>query len=103
MRELYIGNLLYDVTLEELHMLLTPYGQIHSLDLFTESGPGRPHAYAFVVMEDEAAMAVQHAFDRSEFMGRTLRVELAKTATVEEKPSVANFSPTDQRVDSPIC
>lgn len=83
MVELYIGNLLYEVTTEEVRALLEPFGAIDSLDLFTEQKPGRPHAYAFVRMERDAAEAAIKALDGSLFMGRTLRVELAEAERSE--------------------
>lgn len=77
MLELYVGNLLYEVTLAEVRALFVPYGTIHSLDLFTEPGPDHPHAYAFVVMDRQSAEEAIQALDGSAFMGRTLRVEVA--------------------------
>lgn len=78
MTELYVGNLLYEVTIAELRALFSPYGTPYLVDLFTEPGPDKPHAYAFVEMEnDEARVAIQ-ALDGTDFMGLTLRVEEAQ-------------------------
>lgn len=83
MPELYVGNLLYEVTTDEVRALLEPFGAIEAIDLLTKSGPGRPHAYAFVQMERQAAEAAIQALDGSQFMGRTLRVELAEVERAE--------------------
>ena len=83
MSELYVGNLLYEVTTDEVRALLEPFGAIEAIDLLTKPGPGRPHAYAFVQMERQAAEAAIQALDGSQFMGRTLRVELAEVERAE--------------------
>jgi len=83
MTELYVGNLLYEVTMEEVRALFHPFGTIYSLDLFTERTPERPHAYAFLQMDREDAAAAIKALDNSQFMGRTLRVELAAAERAE--------------------
>ena len=78
MTELYVGNLLYEVTSEEVCALVEPFGAIGALDLFTEATPDHPHAYAFIQMDRrENAEAAIKALDGDQFMGRTLRVELA--------------------------
>jgi len=83
MTELYVGNLLYTVTIEEVRALFSPFGPIDTLDLFTEPAPERPHAYAFVQMDRHAAVAASRALDGTQFLGRTLRVELAKATRAE--------------------
>lgn len=83
MTELYVGNLLYEVTIEEVRELFSPFGAIYALDLFTVPAPEHPHAYAFVQMAREAAEAAIRALDGSQFLSRTLRVELAKAAQAE--------------------
>lgn len=83
MTELYVGNLLYDVTMAEVRALVQPFGTIYALDLFTEPAPERPHAYAFVQMDREDAETAIKALDNSQFMGRTLRVELAEVERAE--------------------
>jgi RNA recognition motif-containing protein len=84
MTELYVGNLLYEVTIEEVRALVEPFGAIYTLDLFTEPTPERPHAYAFIQMDRrEDAEAAIKALDGGQFMGRTLRVELAEAERAE--------------------
>lgn len=83
MIKLYVGNLLYEVTTDEVRALLEPFGAMDTVDLFTKRAPERPHAYAFVQMERQAAEAAIKALDGSQFMGRTLRVELAEVERAE--------------------
>jgi RNA recognition motif-containing protein len=84
MMELYVGNLFYSVTREELRELLSPYGMVYSLDLYAEREPGKPHAYAFVEMADAAAQAAVAALDGTSFLGRSLHVAVAAVEEILE-------------------
>ena len=77
-KTLYVGNLLYSVTLEEVADLFSVYGPIYNAEVVAESEPGRPHAFAFIEMDEDAADAAMRALDGSDFMSRTLLVEEAK-------------------------
>lgn len=78
MKEIYVGNLRFDTTIDEIRDLFALYGPIYSIDLFTESEPGRPHAFAFIHMDANEADAAIEALDGAEFLGRTLKVEEAR-------------------------
>jgi RNA recognition motif-containing protein len=80
-KELYVGNLLFSVTLDEVRDLFAPYGTVYDAKLVAEREPGRPHAFAFVEMQENAADEAIQVLDGSEFMGLTLRVEEAKSDT----------------------
>jgi RNA recognition motif-containing protein len=77
MTELYVGNLWFSVTAQELRQLLAPYGMVYSVDLYAENERGQPHAYAFVEMEDEAAQTAVASLDETLFCGRMLHVEVS--------------------------
>jgi RNA recognition motif-containing protein len=74
-KELYVGNLRYDITLEEVTALFAPYGPIYNGRIIAEREPGHPHAYAFIEMEEDAADTAIQALDGTDFMTLTLRVE----------------------------
>ena len=81
--EVYVGNLPFETTLDEIRAMFVFYGSVYSVDLHTEREPGRPHAYAFVEMiADDAETAIE-ALDGTVFFGRTLRVEPAKDQVVK--------------------
>jgi RNA recognition motif-containing protein len=82
-KELYVGNLFFDVTLDDVTSLFSQYGVVHDARLVAAREPGHPHAYAFVLMEEIAADEAIRALDGEEFMGLTLLVEEAKSNTVE--------------------
>jgi RNA recognition motif-containing protein len=52
---LYVGNLPYSVTDEQLATLFAPYGEVTLAQVVTEPGGGRSRGFGFVDMIDEAA------------------------------------------------
>ncbi len=77
MKEIYVGNLQFDITVDEVRELFAMFGTIYSVDLHTEREPDKPHAYAFVEMDAQAAGDAIAALDSLEYFGRTLKVEEA--------------------------
>jgi RNA recognition motif-containing protein len=76
---IYVGNLSYEVTKEDLTSVFAEYGTIQRVQLPTDRETGRPRGFAFVEMgndgEEEKAIA---ELDGAEWMGRTLKVNKAK-------------------------
>lgn len=76
---IYIGNLSYDATQEDLTRVFSEYGSVSRVSLPTDRETGRPRGFAFVEMEsEENEMAAIEALDGAEWMGRDLRVNKAK-------------------------
>jgi RNA recognition motif-containing protein len=67
--KLYVGNLSYDTTEEELQELFSQAGNVTSVALPTDRETGRPRGFGFVEMstEEEARQAI------SMFNGQTVR------------------------------
>jgi RNA recognition motif-containing protein len=84
---LYIGNLSYDATEEEIYELFNGIGQVNNVEIITHSRTQRSKGYGFVSMQnvDEAKRAVDILHNK-EFMGRRLVVSGAKSK-VESDPS----------------
>ena len=79
MKKLYVGNLSYDDTEDDLHELFSQYGTVVSINVITDRDSGRPKGFAFVEYEDESsASGAIEALDGSDFMGRPLRVNIAQ-------------------------
>lgn len=79
MKEIYVGNLQFDITIDEIRALFAPYGQVYAVDLHTEVEPRKPHAYAFVQMITTDADNAIHALNGMELSGQTLNVGMAAT------------------------
>lgn len=76
--KLYIGNLSFDCSNEDLMDLFKQAGTVESADLITDKFTGRSRGFAFVTMEtEEAATQAIELFNDQEFLGRRLVVREA--------------------------
>jgi RNA recognition motif-containing protein len=76
---IYVGNLSYDVTQDDLNTVFADYGTVQRVHLPTDRETGRPRGFGFVEMSAEAEEdAAIEALDGAEWMGRSLRVNKAK-------------------------
>ncbi|HEY9660189.1 MAG TPA: RNA-binding protein [Allocoleopsis sp.] len=76
---IYIGNLSYDVTQDDLTQVFAEYGTVKRVQLPTDRETGRMRGFAFVEMEtDSEESAAIEALDGAEWMGRDLKVNKAK-------------------------
>jgi RNA recognition motif-containing protein len=77
--KLFIGNLPYSASEDQLQDLIAPHGTIVSLKLITDRETGRSRGIAFVEMSTvEEAEAVIAALNDYELDGRKLRVNVAQ-------------------------
>jgi RNA recognition motif-containing protein len=76
---IYVGNLSYEVTQEDLTSTFAEYGSVKRVQLPTDRETGRMRGFAFVEMgsdaEEEKAIS---ELDGAEWMGRALKVNKAK-------------------------
>ncbi|CDN13474.1 MAG: RNA-binding protein [Richelia sp.] len=76
---IYIGNLSYQATEDDLRTVFTDYGEVKRVVLPTDRETGRMRGFAFVEMlEDDQEEAAIQALDGAEWMGRAIRVNKAK-------------------------
>ena len=76
---IYIGNLSYRATEEDLTAVFAEYGTVKRVVLPTDRETGRMRGFAFVEMvEDAQEDAAIAELDGAEWMGRPLRVNKAK-------------------------
>ena len=78
MKTLYVGNLVYAVTKEELTELFSQFGEVFSVKLINDRESGKPKGFGFVEMEDSAAQKAIDALNEQDFRGRNLRVNEAR-------------------------
>lgn len=76
---IYVGNLAYEVTQEDLTSVFTEYGTVQRVHIPTDRETSRPRGFAFVEMGSEAEedKAIE-ALDEAEWMGRELKVNKAR-------------------------
>lgn len=76
---IYVGNLSYAVTQEDLSAVFSDYGTVKRVQLPMDRETGRPRGFGFVEMSTDAEEAAAiEALDGAEWMGRDLRVNKAK-------------------------
>lgn len=76
---IYVGNLSYEVTQEDLTSVFAEYGTVKRVNLPTDRETGRPRGFGFVEMSSDAEeQAAIDALDGAEWMGRDLKVNKAK-------------------------
>ena len=80
--KIYVGNLSYDVTEEELRQEFLAFGKVESVNIITDKYSGRPKGFGFVEMpsvsEGQAAMT---ALNGKTLKDRTLNVNAARPRT----------------------
>lgn len=75
----YVGNLSYDVTQDDLTSVFAEYGTVKRVQIPTDRETGRPRGFGFVEMGSDAEEdAAIEALDGAEWMGRSLKVNKAK-------------------------
>jgi RNA recognition motif-containing protein len=78
MTKIYVGNLPFSATEDEVRTLFAEYGKVESVSLPTDQGTGRPRGFGFVEMSaSDAARAIQSLNGKS-MGGRPLRVNEAQ-------------------------
>ena len=82
MANIYVGNLSYEATEEEVRQLFAEFGDVSSVSLITDRETGRLRGFGFVEMPDDAAAkAAIEGLNGKEMAGRTLTVNEARPKT----------------------
>jgi RNA recognition motif-containing protein len=84
-KKIYVGNLSFDATEDQVRELFNEFGDIQSLAMINDRDTGRFRGFAFVEMEDSAANAAIKALNGKELDGRELNVNEARPR--EDRPS----------------
>ena len=77
-KSIYVGNLPWSASEEQVQALFAEYGKVLSVKLISDRETGRARGFGFVEMEDADALKAIEALDNQDFGGRTLRVNEAK-------------------------
>ncbi len=78
MKKLYVGNLPFTATEDEITQLFGQHGTVHSVALINDRETGRPRGFGFVEMDDDVIANVVSSLDGKEMGGRALRVNEAQ-------------------------
>ncbi len=75
---IYVGNLQFQTSEEDLSSLFSQYGSVHNVKIIKDRETNRPRGFGFVDMEDAEAQSAIEALNGVEFGGRSLKVNEAK-------------------------
>lgn len=82
MKNIYVGNLPFDATEEQLRALFEAYGPVDKASIVTDRDTGQPRGFAFVEMtDDDAASKAMEALNGTSLGGRNLNINEARPKT----------------------
>lgn len=85
MINIYVGNLSWGSSEDDLRAAFEAYGEVSSAKIITDRESGRSRGFGFVEMPDKAsAEAAIQALNETDFQGRNLRVNEARPR--EDRP-----------------
>ncbi|MFB2983783.1 RNA recognition motif domain-containing protein [Microseira sp. BLCC-F43] len=85
---IYVGNLSYKVSQQDLSDVFSEYGTVKRVQIPTDRETGRSRGFGFVEMGSDAEeTAAIEALDGAEWMGRELKVNKAKPREDRRQPS----------------
>jgi RNA recognition motif-containing protein len=76
-KKLYVGNIPFSATEDELRDLFEAHGSVESVNVITDRETGRPRGFAFIEMDESSADAAIQALNGMDMGGRALRVNEA--------------------------
>jgi RNA recognition motif-containing protein len=79
MNNLFVGNLSYATTREDLEAAFSQFGNVHNVNIITDRDTGQPRGFAFVEMgsQPEAQAAISQ-LDGAQLNGRAISVREAR-------------------------
>lgn len=77
-KKLYVGNLSWSATEDEVRAAFEAYGEVTSVKLVEDRETGRPRGFGFVEMDDAGALEAIENLDGKDFGGRNIKVNEAK-------------------------
>lgn len=91
--KLFVAGIPWSSTDQDLHDLFANHGEVTSATIVKDKFTGRSRGFGFVEMAtDEQAQAAMNALNETDFMGRTISVEIAR-------PKEDDASPTQEASD----
>ena len=89
---IFVGNLTYSTTDQDLRQLFEQYGVVDKVNLITDRDTGRPRGFGFVEMPDsQAARAAIQGLQGKELGGRAITVNEAKPREPRREPRQARW------------
>ncbi len=79
MTNIFVGNLSFSTTQDDLQAAFAPYGSVERVSVVTDRETGQPRGFAFIEMtEQQDAMTAITQLNGTDLNGRTLNVNEAR-------------------------
>jgi RNA recognition motif-containing protein len=78
MKSIYVGNLPFTATEDEVRALFSPFGDVPTVKIVSDRETGRPRGFAFVEMADADADNAIKALEGHQMGGRALKINEAR-------------------------
>ncbi|MDX1632858.1 MAG: RNA-binding protein [Thermoanaerobaculia bacterium] len=78
MKRIYVGNLPFSASEDDVRELFSEHGEVQGVDIIMDRHTGRPRGFGFVDMPEEDAEAAISALDGASMEGRNLTVNEAR-------------------------
>jgi len=89
---IFVGNLAFSATDQDLRQLFEPYGVVDTINVITDRDTGRSKGFGFVEMSDSAAAkAAIQGLQGKGLEGRALTVNEAKPREPRREPSQSRW------------
>ena len=86
-KNIYVGNLPWSATEDELYDMFGQYGDVSSARIITDRETGRSRGFGFVEMDADGADAAIEAINGSDMGGRPLKVNEARPREPRQRQS----------------
>ena len=86
MKNIFVGNLSFNTSEDELRQLFEPFGQVDRVSILTDRETGRSRGFGFVEMgDDNSGRNAINELNGRDFLGKSLVVNEARPR--EERPA----------------
>ena len=86
MKNIYVGNLSFKTTQDELRDVFAEFGEVSSVNIITDRMTGQSKGFGFVEMEDAGAQTAIDKLNQTDLGGRSITVNEARPRE-ENRPS----------------
>ena len=87
--KIYVGNLSYDTTKEDITSYFSKVGKVVDANLIIDRETGRSKGFAFLTFDSKETADAATKLNGEEFMGRNLKVNIAMEQKGRSKPTRA--------------
>jgi RNA recognition motif-containing protein len=91
MTSIYVGNLPFSATEDDVRNLFESHGAVNSVKLITDRETGRPRGFGFVEMDEASAHRAISALNGTSLSGRALRINEAEPRPQHRRPPRSRF------------